>query len=397
MVEDDRIVWVGDDEAAQIGPEDQVTDVGGRTLMPGLIISHFHLEYRNLDVNSFTTVNIGMEQPPGVLMAICIKNGQNLLDSGFTGCISAASAHANDEQLRMAIAQGFATGPRIMPAGRHLNTTANEQDTLNWWLDPKSTHLGVEVYCDSPDEFRKAVRTEVKRGARIIKIYGSGGGTRLGSPVHELSQRELEVIVGTAHDLGVKVRSHCLMGNEADTIRCIEAGVDVIDHASEISEKALELMAGRGTFWAPTFHLSKVLLDMQAESNFAPALEAWNESVRLLGLAHSMGVRVLPGDDYGLNFFPHEPGCYGRELALYAEQPGIEPIDVLRWATLNGADLMGHAGELGVVTTGALADLIVVDGDPTADMTLLTDPQNLPVVMTNGTFYRNRLSGPPAV
>jgi imidazolonepropionase-like amidohydrolase len=111
----------------------------------------------------------------------------------------------------------------------------------------------------------------------------------------------------------------------------------------------------------------------------------------MIGYANSVGVKILPGDDYGLDFMRHEPGIYGRELALYADAAAIPPIDVLRWATLHGAELMGMSGELGLIREGALADIVVVEGDPSADIGLLADPGNLAAVMANGAFHKNTL------
>jgi imidazolonepropionase-like amidohydrolase len=252
-----------------------------------------------------------------------------------------------------------------------------------------SDNTGTEVFLDGPDEFRKAVRTEVKRGAEIIKTYGSGGPNRLQEPdVSQLTIAELRSVVETAHGLGVKVRSHCCW--EPEMIECIEAGIDLVDHGTEITEKVAELMADRGTFWAPTLYLLKVLMDGRGE--IPPTMQhQWDELVRVLPLANRMGVKIVPGDDYGLTYIPHVPGIYGRELALYAELDGIDPLDVIRWATRNGAELMGKAGELGTIAPGAYADMVVVDGDPLADMMLLADPAKLPVIMKDGVLHKREL------
>jgi imidazolonepropionase-like amidohydrolase len=387
VVDGTRIAEVAPDSAVRANPDDVVVDVAGRTLMPGLIIAHYHIEYRALDVHKMHEMAIGTEWPPGVLMLIGLQNVHCLLDSGFTGCISAASAFAHDAQMKMAIDEGIVTGPRMMPASPHLNTTANEQDSVDWWMEP--VDLGVEHFYDSPDEFRKAVRREVKRGAAIIKMYGSGGPAHYYAADRQLlTTAEIEAIVDTAHGLGAKVRSHCCW--EEDAIRCIEAGVDVLDHGTEITEKVADLMAERGTYWAPTLHLLKVALD-RMETPPESMLRQWKGLLHMIGYANSVGVKLLPGDDYGLDFMRHEPGIYGRELALYADAAGIPPIDVLRWATLHGAELMGLSGELGVIREGALADIVVVDGDPSADLGLLADPTNLAAVMANGGFHKNTL------
>jgi imidazolonepropionase-like amidohydrolase len=180
---------------------------------------------------------------------------------------------------------------------------------------------------------------------------------------------------------------------------CVELGVDIIDHGDEIDEVLIDQMAKAGIFWTPSLVYSQCLVQLGWGG---AEMQGHIEHVRkMLPIAHKAGVKVLVGDDYSGVFrdmleddpLDHEVGNYGREFAMYGALDGLSPADVLSWGTKNaGEALVGASGQLGVIAPGALADLIVIDGDPLADLSLLAQPQEaLKAVIRDGALVIDRL------
>jgi imidazolonepropionase-like amidohydrolase len=397
-VDGNRIVSL--DRAAGEG---EVIDLGGMTLMPGLITCHFHPDFFKFTLaEGGDGEPIGKERPPGVLMAIGVRNCRVLLESGFTGYLGAACSNDIDVQLKMAIAEGIIPGPRIRACSQHLGTTGDVNDSKKWWRRFDSP--GTEMFVDGPDDMRKMVREFIRRRAETIKIFTSSGHGGLPWPVpRNMARDEIEAVVETAHMRGVMVRAHAAT---REMIReCVEIGVDIIDHGDEIDEEIVGMMAERGTYWVPSLVYPTCMMQL----GWADAeLPAQVENVRrLLPVAQKAGVRILAGDDYSGVFrevipddpLDHQVGNYAREFSLYEEIDGLLPADVLSWATSNaGQALTGGQDKLGVVEPGALADLIVVDGDPLADLSLLARPQQaLKAVIRDGSFVIDRLERAPAI
>ena len=375
-------------------PTDQLIDLAGKTLMPGMFVCHLHAEYRYLDLTRMNEIYIGVERPPGVLMAIAIATCKNLLDSGFTGYAGGACTDNIDAQLKMCIAEGIIEGPRILACSHHINSTGNDNDRAKWWYDMRNQ--GAEIFADGADAFRRAVRGEIKRGAEIIKIFPTGGhGLVEPKNVRGLAHDELIAVVQAAHERGAKVRAHCAWRDSI--LECINAGVDVIDHGDEVDEKIIELMAERGTFWTPSVVFLQALLAANSgqalEAQVAPIREDWNNVLRMIPIANEAGVNIVLGDDYGFGFMPHVPGIYAKEMSIYVREAGVDSLDTIRWATRNGAKLCNLEGLAGTVAAGAFADLLIVDGDPSTDIALLEEPgKHLVAVMKGGSFVNGILT-----
>lgn len=362
-----------------------VVDLGGAYVLPGLVLAHTHAQLGLSGYDNYGDKYPGSERPPGVLMAVAIRTCGTLLDSGVTGFVGAACSHDIDVSLKMAITEGIIEGPRIRPCGRQLNTTAHDNDLwgAKWWYE--MGNLGMETFADGAAEMAKGVRLEVRRGVEMIKIYPTGGHGVFSKSRRGLTSAELHAVVDTAHDLGVKVRAHCAWRDAIE--ECIVAGVDVIDHGDETDERCIELMAEHGTYWVPSMNFLAKAAEMPG------AREAWANLCRVLPLAVEAGVKVTaPGDDYGIpGLLPHEIGTYGGELALYVNDVGIPADEVLRWATVNGAELLGADTCPGQVAPGAFADLIVLDADPREDITVLGDPRkHLRAVVADGKLVRHQ-------
>lgn len=383
VVEGDRITSVGDAVPGGVTPDDQLIDVAGRTVMPGMVTGHFHSTYREL---GSVPAPYGLEHPPAYQALIAAQNLRTALDAGFTGVVGAGCSHDIDASMAKAIDDGLIPGPRFVPSGHELSTTGHANDGTPWYWDVRA--LGAARCCDGPEQFRAAVRDEVKRGVRMVKTFLTGGhGTTAPKSQIELTRDELDAIVQTAHARGARVRAHVV--DKGAILMALDAGVDVLDHADEMDDECIERIVASGAFVVPSCAFPAAFLALMGGRGlgFTDTMKAELDRVlEVLPKANAAGVKLVLGDDYGALGFPH--GRYAEELGLYVRDAGIPPLDVLRWATVHGAELMGRGHELGRVAPGHLADLLVVDGDPSRDVTLLEDPARLAGIMKGGTWHK---------
>ena len=369
------------------GPDDRVIDLTGYTLMPGMFSGHMHIDAGKNESYNYMNIYARAERPPGVLMARAIHNIKALLASGITSYVGAGCGFDIDAQLKIAIADELLDGPRITAGSRHLNTTGHDEDMAKWWYE--MDYHPFDRFLDGADEFLKATRKEILRGAEIVKIAPtSGHGTAGRGP--GMTRPELMAVIEAAHQRGKKVRAHCVYRDAI--IECVKAGVDVIDHGDGTDEQCVELMVEHGTTWIPSMKFLTFLRDLPANMPDLPRGDVegdWANYCRILPLANDAGVNIVPGDDYGPSAMPHRPGIYGEELSIYVNDVGVKPLDVLRWATVNGARLSGH--KVGEIREGMLADLVVVDGDPSADITVLENADKIKAVLIDGRFVKDEL------
>jgi imidazolonepropionase-like amidohydrolase len=353
---------------------DDVHDLGGRTVMPGMVTCHFHSAYHELGSKQ---TPLGSDVPPAYAALVAARNLQTALRCGYTGAIGAGVAHDIDASMKQAIEDGLIPGPRLVPASRELSTTGHSNDNHPWWWHVPSAG-GIRL-CDGPDEFRVGVREEIKRGAGIIKLYVTGGhGTTAPKSQIEMTRDELAAAVDTAHSRGALIRGH--ISNKEAILMAVELGMDILDHADDMDDECIEKIVAAGTYVVPSLYFPKHFSEtVGAGLGFGEAMKAdLQYSYDVLPKANAAGVRFLVGDDYGAIGFPH--GMYGGELSLYVDTVGISPLDVLRWATVHGAAAMGRGHDLGAVREGMLADVLVVEGDPSTDIGVLTDPANITVL-----------------
>lgn len=382
VIDGERIVSVGDTVPVDLAPADELIDCAGRTVMPGMVTGHFHSTYREL---GSTPSPYGLEHPPAYQALIAAANLRTALDAGFTGAVGAGCSHDIDASMARAIADGVIPGPRFVPSGHELSTTGHANDGTPWYWGVRE--LGAARCCDGPEQFRAAVRDEIKRGVRIVKTFLTGGhGTTAPKSQIELTRDELDAIVQTAHARGAMVRAHVV--DKGAILMALDAGVDVLDHADEMDEECIERIVAAGAFVVPSCAFPAAFLEVMGGQGlgFTDSMRAELDRVlEVLPKANAAGVKLVLGDDYGALGFPH--GRYAQELGLYVRDAGIAPLDVLRWATVHGAELMGCGHELGRVAPGCLADLLVIDGDPSRDVTLLEEPANLVGVMKGGVWH----------
>jgi imidazolonepropionase-like amidohydrolase len=387
VVEAERIVGVCGDGDFNPQPGDRVIPLDGATLMPGMVQAHWHGSYHELD---FEPPPVGLEKPPGYLMLLAAKHARLALDRGFTSVIGAATSDALDAQLAQAIADGVLEGPRIMASGRWLITTGDSNDLPEfWWWGIES--LGAQHYCDGADEFRKGVRKEIREGAEIIKIFMDSGHALLyGSDFTSMTDAEPHAAVEATHHRGKLIRCHVTA--KENILKCLRAGVDVFDHADGMDRECVDGFLEAGSFVCPSLYLSKAIIERltalgQGDEPFVETLRAdYEHMLAILPEANAAGVKLMVGDDWGTTMTPH--GDYIKEFELYVEEAGISPVDVIRWATKNASECMRMGDQLGTIEMGKLADLIVVNGDPSRDISLLGAPANLLAIMKDGTFIK---------
>jgi imidazolonepropionase-like amidohydrolase len=353
-LDDAHVVVEGDRIAAVAGgpvvarPDDRVVDLGGRTVMPGMVNCHFHATYHEL---GRVPAPFGLEEPMALQAVRAVNSLELLVRSGFTSAVSAGAPFAIDASMKVAIDRGLITGPRLVPCSRDISTTGHAGDRSyppHWNLGA----LGAIRPSDGPDAFRRAVRAEIKEGAEMIKMFVTGGHGTIGPKEQiEMTREEMAAGIEAAHLRGAKVRGH--IANREALLMALDLHIDVVDHGDGLDEECIERMVESGTPLVPSMLFPARLLESMGGSalGFTDGMKEDIEAMtEILPEANAAGVRLVLGDDYGAIFFPH--GHYGDELAYYVDEIGLSSVDVIRWATKHGAELMGRGHELGTVVDG---------------------------------------------
>jgi imidazolonepropionase-like amidohydrolase len=408
VVDDERIAYDGT-QPVETHAEDRVIDLGGKTLMPGMVQAHFHTGFGPAPAMSQAPI-LGLEAPMGYMGMIAAMNAGIALDSGVTSIIGSSNPGLLDVCLKEAMVLGVVQGPRVIPCTREFMASGDQADGTNrsWFMDIDNHGLIRRV--DGVEAMRAAVREELGRGCEVVKLSVSKGhGSAPTNDTCYYTEAELAVAVETAEELGGFVRAHAPSAKSIK--RCAEAGLRIIDHADMIDEAGIEAVVKAGAFITPS---------MLWSVRFLAFAESWDHStgtfpigegfpeplsatlVRLAGVRREFeytckilpelekaGIRLLVGDDFGFPMMPH--GDYVSEYEIYTKQLGIPALSVLRWATRNGAEAMGMGDDLGTIEAGKLADLLIVDGDPSADISVLRS--GIQIVMKNGEIVRVRLAG----
>ena len=384
VVEKGRIMAVQSGYTAGGGGQDQVINLEDRTVLPGLIDCHVHLE-STPSRNSFReqfTLN------PADVAYRAEANALTTLRAGFTTVRDCGGSGVNTA-LRKAVAQGLVPGPRIYSAGVAISSTGGHMDPTDGLSDYMMDKLNpgpAEGVANGPDQCRQAVREQFRRGADLIKIASTGGVLDLSKDGTgaQYTEEEIRAIVLTARDLGLPVACHA---HGAEGIkRAVRAGVSSIDHGSLMDAEAIQLMAKTRTWYVPTLIAGKSVADTTRRhpDYFPPviaakALAVGTQMQGTFGRAIKQGVRVAFGTDAGV--FQH--GQNALEFG-YMTEAGMSPLDAIRAATLHAAELLGDPQNLGALEAGKYADVVAVAGDPLRDISTLTRPQ---FVMKEGKVY----------
>jgi imidazolonepropionase-like amidohydrolase len=385
VVREGRIVEVGPIDPEPAGDRTEVIDLAGRALMPGLVLAHVHLS--NRDVRGLSDLDVRQPAEVATITAVC--NARTMLEHGFTAGVSAGAPYQVDVHVRNAIHAGRIPGPRLLAAGRPVCQTGG-------MLDMGAG--GPGLCADGPWEVRRAVRQLVRDGADLVKMYVTAEGMPLefGPAEATCTQDEVTALADEAHR---RQRLCAVHARTAESCRmAARAGVDLIGRASLADDEALDLAAGAHSCLVPCLDHLVSILEHAREGGFAE-LGSYNDfldkthyeeeldaALENLGRARARGIRVLVGGDFGCAWCPH--GTYARELTHLVQLAGFRPMDVLVAATRLGAEAMRMQDELGTLQPGKRADLIVVEGNPLHDITLLEERKNISYVMKGGEFFR---------
>ena len=370
-VEGDRIAHVGASDSLTPGPRDQVVDLRGQTLMPGLVIGHYHGAYREYGAEGGSQDASAVEQA-----FIALSNAKIALGCGYTSVISAGTHYNIDAELAEVIDAGDEVGPRMISCGRNFMPAPDA-----------SMQMENQELCMAfgPDEFRRGALKDLDDGVQIIKIFASGGH---GAPESRgMSVEEIQAVVEAARDYGARVRAH--VAGRQKILDCVLNGVAIIDHADEADAECIEAFLEHGTFVLPSPYILKRAAELGGNTfGFSDKLDDFHQVCRNLPNLVDAGVKLVPGDDFGIWQIPH--GTYAHELVCYAQDAGVAPLELIKWSTIYGAE-MTRIPDLGGIETGKLADLLVVNGDPSADIGVLADPGNIQAVLKGGVLVGGAL------
>ena len=337
VVDGNRIVEVST-QPVGVQPDDIVHDLRGYTIMPGLGMGHFHAEFHHMDMQLLKHVYNGAERPTGVLMAVAINTCRMMVESGYTMAVSAACSNDLDACLKMSMEEDLIVGPRLQACSPHLETTGNERP--HWWYDSHNT--GMQIFIDGPDAFRREVRTQIRRGADWIKILPTGG--------HGITEPHLRRI--SSDEIRRRRRHRARNGQARPSPRRLARADRRVrrgrrrphrprrrggrgDHRDDGRawnllgpEHARPRRGARHLRRRRRAHRRPRLGDDQGRAGTSGT--SWPRWCRS---PTRPGIKILPGDDYGVPIIPHALGAWSADFATYVDQVGIKPLDTLRWAT----------------------------------------------------------------
>jgi imidazolonepropionase-like amidohydrolase len=376
--------------APETPPGGQTIDAQGGTIMPGLVEAHFHPTYFNVAALE----DLDIKYPVEYVTLLASVNAKLALECGYTAARSGGCLFNVDVWLKKAIEEDLVLGPRLAASGREICGVGGLMD----W-NPDFRRIGMEglvLLVNGPDEARAAVRKLVKDGVEWVKTYPTGDAAAPDTNDHHtlcMTFDEMYAVVATAHNHKMKVTGHC-RANEGIK-NALRAGYDTLEHGTFMDAEALDLLMERNTpvvpalqfEWAsiqhgPEYGMGQAVIDGHQET-----LEGGAESARMI---LRTGGRLGMGGDYGFAWNPH--GDYAKELTFFVTYVGLTPMETLVCATKTGAEILGREGEIGTLEVGKLADVLVVDGDPICDMSVLEDRSRFIAVMQGGIVKAGQLT-----
>src|SRR5262245_5156937 len=391
VIENGRIAYAGSAaRAPQVPAETRRIDARGGTILPGLIEAHFHPTYFNVAALE----DLDIKYPVEYVTLLAARNSRLALECGYTSARSGGSLFTIDPWLKKAIDNDLVLGPRLAASGREI---CGAGGLMDW--NPDFRKIGMEglvLIVNGPDDARAAVRKLVKDGAEWVKTYPTGDAAAPDVNDHHtlcMTFEEMHAVVGTAHNHGLKVTGHCRATQGIKN--ALRAGYDTLEHGSFMDNEALDLLLERNTpvvpalqfehasiVRGPEFGMSQKVIDGHKET-----LEGGAESARKILKA---GGRLGMSGDYGFAWNPH--GTYAKELTFFVKYVGFSPLEPITCATRTGAEILGRDDELGTLEAGKLADVLVVDGDVLADISILEDRNRFIAVLQGGIVKAGQLA-----
>jgi imidazolonepropionase-like amidohydrolase len=363
-------------------PGERVIDLRTKFVLPGLIDCHVHMLGELNPKSRLETV----EDEEGYVALRGAAFALRTLRAGFTTVRDLGERSNAIFDLRRAINEGLIAGPRIIAAGSTLSPTGGHAQTYGY--REEINHLFASTgTCDGVDDCRRAVRTQTARGADVIKLVATGGVlSNISAGVdQQFSDEELAAIVKTAHGLGKRVAAHAHGAGGINA--ALRAGVDSIEHGSYVDAESVSLFRKTGAYMVPTVLAGVTVAEHAKKSDFLTppqrekALKVGPLMVAALGRAYNGGVKIAFGTDTGVSLH----GQNAKEFALMVEA-GMPPMEALKAATVNAADLLQMSQTIGTIEAGKAADIIAVDKDPTREIRTL---ERMRFVMRGGVVYVN--------
>lgn len=364
------------------GKDDKLVDLSKKTVMPGFIDMHVHLEGETSKDQALQRFTLNKAD---LAFKSTIYAKRTLL-AGFTTVRDLGGSGVNTS-LRNAVAQGIIIGPRIFSAGKSIATTGGHADPTNGYREDLMGDPGPkEGVVNSPEEARQAVRQRYKDGSDLIKITATGGVLSIAKDGSgpQFTQDELNAIIETAHDYNMHTAAHA-HGAEGMK-RAVQAGITTIEHGTKMTEEIMDLMKQKGTVFVPTISAGKFVAEQAKVPGYyhplvvPKALEIGPQIQATFAKAYKRGVKIAFGTDAGV--YPH--GENAKEFG-YMVEAGMPPMEAIKSATVVPAAILGMADKLGTLETGKLADIVASDENPLKNIKTL---ETITFVMKEGTVYK---------
>ncbi len=381
VVEKNKIVTI-ETGFSKASSSDKVIDLKTKTVMPGWIDMHVHMEHETSPTRYIETFTYN----PADYAYMSVKFSEVTLMAGFTTVRDLGGTGVNIS-LRNAINKGWIKGPRVYTAGRSIATTGGHADPTNGYRKDLMGDPGpADGVANGADECRQAVRQRYKEGSDLIKITATGGvlSVAKSSSNPQFTEEEVKAIVETAKDYGFKVAVHA-HGAEGMK-RAIRAGVNSIEHGTLMDDETIALFKQYGTWYVPTLTAGAAVADSAKIPGYYPALvtpkalEIGPQIKATLAKAYKAGVKIAFGTDAGV----YKHGMNWLEF-VYMNEAGMPVMETIKAATINAAELLGEKDKLGSIEAGKLADIVAVDGDPLKDVKIFG---KVVFVMKDGTIYK---------
>ena len=381
VIDGDSIVAVGPSGslADQVPDGATVIDAAGATVMPGLIDAHCHSTFDDVQSND----ELFFHRPPTTAAMITLFNLPKLLRAGVTGFMDPDTVMGIGPEIKAVVESGAFPGPRIATGVQAMLTSVGGTAGR---LIPDEGTVGYAAVVNTIDEMVTETRRQIKHGADWIKIHATGSIPTHAGELQVWTLDEMKAVCDTAHALGVPVTAHCR--NASSTWDAAHAGVDLILHASFMDDEGLQAIIDAEAAVCPTFTFLANLADHGERVNAGVGMQdifrgEIKATAAMMRKAFDAGVPLLCGSESGFALTPYGH-WHARELEVFVNELDLSPLEAITCATKNNAIAMRMDGELGVLAEGYRADVLVVDGDPSVDVTVLQDRSKLRAVISRG-------------